>query len=54
MYCEDVDIAELAVAVAEQGRRGGVSPHAVDPGHARRLWAVSAELTGLDAFAAGA
>lgn len=30
--------------------RGGVDPHAVDPEQARRLWAVSAELTSENAF----
>ncbi|MEU9192132.1 SDR family NAD(P)-dependent oxidoreductase [Streptomyces hundungensis] len=29
----------------------GVHPHAIDPGEAARLWALSAELTGVDAFA---
>ena len=51
VYCEDVDVAELADPGTERGRQGGVSPHAVDPEQARRLWAVSAELTGVDAFA---
>ena len=46
VYCEDVDIA----GPAGSGRPGGVSPHAVDPVQARRLWALSAELTGVDAF----
>lgn len=46
VYCEDVDIAKLA----DQSTQGGVSPHAVDPEQARQLWALSAELTGVDAF----
>ncbi|MGO4430496.1 oxidoreductase, partial [Streptomyces sp. MCAF7] len=29
---------------------GGVKPWAVDPAAAARLWELSAELTGLDAF----
>ena len=46
VYCEDVDIARPAGS----GGPGGVSPHAVDPEQARRLWALSAELTGVNAF----
>ena len=46
VYCEDVEVAAPTVP----GRPGGVSPHAVDPEQARRLWALSAELTGVDAF----
>lgn len=46
VYCEDVEVAGSAAP----GRQGGVSPHAVDPEQARRLWALSAELTGVDAF----
>jgi NAD(P)-dependent dehydrogenase (short-subunit alcohol dehydrogenase family) len=48
VYCEDCDIAEPAAA---DGARGGVKDWAVDPDQAARLWAVSAELTGVDAFA---
>jgi NAD(P)-dependent dehydrogenase (short-subunit alcohol dehydrogenase family) len=50
VYCEDVDVAELADPGTEQGRQRGVNPHAVDPAQARRLWAVSAKLTGVNAF----
>ena len=32
------------------GRFVGVSSHAVDPDDAARLWALSAELTGVNAF----
>ena len=46
VYCEDVEVA----GPAGSGGPGGVSPHAVDPEQARRLWALSAELTGVDAF----
>ena len=46
VYCEDCDIAELADAGAN-----GVAARAVDPERAARLWALSAELTGADAFA---
>ncbi|MFE7029147.1 SDR family NAD(P)-dependent oxidoreductase [Streptomyces sp. NPDC057621] len=48
VYCEDCDIAELAPA---DGTRVGVRAYAVDPASAARLWALSAELTGVDAFA---
>ncbi|MER6576939.1 SDR family NAD(P)-dependent oxidoreductase [Nonomuraea sp. NPDC001023] len=46
VYCEDCDIAEPA-----DGSGGGVHPHATDPEQAARLWRLSAELTGVDAFA---
>ncbi|MCQ4213752.1 SDR family NAD(P)-dependent oxidoreductase [Streptomyces longispororuber] len=48
VYCEDCDIAEPAT----EGSEGGVHAHATDPEQAARLWALSAELTGVDAFAA--
>ncbi len=48
VYCEDCDIAEPAV----DGTEGGVHAHAIDPEQAARLWALSADLTGVDAFAA--
>jgi NAD(P)-dependent dehydrogenase (short-subunit alcohol dehydrogenase family) len=47
VYCEDCDIAPLFT----EGSSSGVMPYAVDPDQARRLWAVSAELTGVNAFA---
>lgn len=48
LYCEDCDVA----ALAESGdtASGGVHAHAIDPGEARRLWELSAELTGVDGF----
>ncbi|MFI0943015.1 SDR family NAD(P)-dependent oxidoreductase [Streptomyces sp. NPDC021020] len=49
VYLEDCDIAEPARA---DGPRGGVRDYAVDSEQAARLWALSAELTGVDAFAA--
>ncbi|OPF75234.1 oxidoreductase [Streptomyces antioxidans] len=49
VYCEDCDIAEPAPEGAELG--SGVSAWAIDPERAARLWALSAELTGVDAFA---
>ncbi|MEW2306463.1 SDR family NAD(P)-dependent oxidoreductase [Streptomyces sp. NPDC006655] len=47
VYLEDCDIAEPAVS----GGTTGVQPWAVDPDQAARLWNLSAELTGVNAFA---
>ena len=48
VFCEDCDIAEKA---AEDGTaRFGVRAWATDPEQAARLWALSADLTGVDAF----
>ncbi|QFU89304.1 SDR family NAD(P)-dependent oxidoreductase [Amycolatopsis sp. YIM 10] len=49
LYAEDCDIAE---PTARADMVAGVREHAVDPGEAARLWALSARLTGVDAFAA--
>lgn len=49
VYCEDCDIAVLNDDPAN--RFVGVASYAVDPAAADRLWQVSAELTGVDAFA---
>ncbi|AEM86844.1 SDR family NAD(P)-dependent oxidoreductase [Streptomyces violaceusniger] len=49
VYLDDCDIAEPAPA---DGSRVGVKEWAMDPEQAARLWALSAELTGVDAFAA--
>jgi NAD(P)-dependent dehydrogenase (short-subunit alcohol dehydrogenase family) len=49
VYCEDCDIAEL-VSV-DDTNAGGVREYATNPDQAKRLWALSAELTGIDAFA---
>ncbi|MFC5747022.1 SDR family NAD(P)-dependent oxidoreductase [Actinomadura rugatobispora] len=49
VYLEDCDIAEVWTDDAPPGT--GVQPYAVDPGDAERLWTLSAELTGVDAFA---
>ncbi|MER6113928.1 SDR family NAD(P)-dependent oxidoreductase [Streptomyces hirsutus] len=49
VYCEDCDIAEPA---GDGELTGGVRTYATDPGQAARLWRLSAELTGVDAFAA--
>lgn len=48
VYLEDCDIAEPAPA---DGTRTGVKDYAIDPVLAERLWTVSAELTGVNAFA---
>jgi NAD(P)-dependent dehydrogenase (short-subunit alcohol dehydrogenase family) len=45
LYCEDCDIAPIA-----QNGSPGVHPHAIDPQQAARLWALSADFTGVDAF----
>jgi len=48
-YCEDCDIAELVPA--DDTTVGGVRQYAIDPEQASRLWALSVELSGIDAFA---
>ncbi|MGW2423400.1 SDR family NAD(P)-dependent oxidoreductase [Streptomyces sp. NPDC001709] len=48
VYLEDCDIAELA---REGDERLGVRDWAIDPEQASRLWELSAQLTGVDAFA---
>ncbi|HEY3611798.1 MAG TPA: SDR family NAD(P)-dependent oxidoreductase [Pseudonocardiaceae bacterium] len=47
VFCEECDVAEPAPA---DGTRVGVRDYAVDPVAAARLWALSAELTGVSAF----
>jgi NAD(P)-dependent dehydrogenase (short-subunit alcohol dehydrogenase family) len=49
VYCADCDIADIVESIQPGG--GGVIAHAVDPEQAARLWEVSANLTGVDAFA---
>lgn len=54
VYCENCDITHLVPS--DQPPEGdssasGVREYAVDPREAARLWALSAELTGVDAFA---
>lgn len=51
VYCEDCDIAEPTVPGSASARVRGVNPHAIDPDAAARLWTLSAELTGVNAFA---
>ncbi|MEV6482968.1 SDR family NAD(P)-dependent oxidoreductase [Streptomyces sp. NPDC051576] len=48
VYLEDCDIAEPAV---DGDQRAGVKAWATDPEQAARLWKLSADLTGVDAFA---
>ncbi|WP_103350986.1 SDR family NAD(P)-dependent oxidoreductase [Amycolatopsis sp. CA-128772] len=48
VYLEDCDIAEPAPA---DGTRTGVKDYAIDPAQAARLWTLSADLTGVNAFA---
>ncbi|MGW4885055.1 SDR family NAD(P)-dependent oxidoreductase [Streptomyces murinus] len=48
LYLEDCDIAEPA---PDTDDREGVKDWAIDPEQAARLWTLSAELTGVDAFA---
>ncbi|WNI19032.1 SDR family NAD(P)-dependent oxidoreductase [Actinacidiphila sp. ITFR-21] len=50
VYCEDCDIAE-PIADSDTTTMSGVRSWATDPEQAARLWALSAERTGLDAFA---
>ncbi|WKK23475.1 SDR family NAD(P)-dependent oxidoreductase [Streptomyces olivoreticuli] len=49
-YCQDCDIA--APATTDDMLAGGVKPWATDPAAAARLWELSGELTGLNAFPA--
>ncbi|HET6479233.1 MAG TPA: hypothetical protein VFG35_04195 [Actinoplanes sp.] len=49
VYIEDCDIAEITTTF--DFTAGGVMPHAIEPAEAVRLWALSATLTGADAFA---
>lgn len=50
LYLEDCDVAELSPEDAEGLAASGVRRYAVDPGQAERLWTLSAQLTGVDAF----
>lgn len=50
VYCEDCDIAEPTQAGSPEARIRGVDAHAVDPSDAARLWVLSAEMTGVNAF----
>jgi hypothetical protein len=50
VYCEDCDIAEPTDPADPMARYRGVDAHAVDRDAATRLWEVSAQMTGIDAF----
>jgi NAD(P)-dependent dehydrogenase (short-subunit alcohol dehydrogenase family) len=51
LYLEDCDVAELSPEDADGLSPSGVRRYAVDPAQAERLWTLSAQLTGVDAFA---
>ncbi|MFG1643071.1 SDR family NAD(P)-dependent oxidoreductase [Amycolatopsis sp. NPDC049252] len=51
LYLEDCDVAELSPEDAGGLSPSGVRRYAVDPAQAERLWTLSAQLTGVDAFA---
>jgi NAD(P)-dependent dehydrogenase (short-subunit alcohol dehydrogenase family) len=51
VYCENCEIAEQTVPGSPTAEESGVDAHAIDPEIAKRLWTVSAELTGVNAFA---
>jgi NAD(P)-dependent dehydrogenase (short-subunit alcohol dehydrogenase family) len=44
VYCEDADVAELA---SETSMSGGVKRYSLDETHAKRLWTLSEEMTGI-------
>ena len=46
VFCEDCDVARVSLA-----DEPGVRPYAIDPEQAAWLWGLSADLTGVDAFA---
>ena len=50
VYLEDCDIARIVDPDAEDAMRAGLHPYAADPDSAARLWRVSANRTGVDAF----
>ena len=47
VYCEDCDVAEVN---DDPSAFTGVRPYAIDPEQAERLWSLSAQLTGVNAF----
>ena len=51
VYCEDADIAEPTDPSSPDARIAGVDAQAIDADDAKRLWAYSVELTGVNAFA---
>lgn len=50
VYCEDCNIASVTDSSSEFARYIGVDAHAIDEGEAERLWAWTAERTGVNAF----
>lgn len=44
VYCEDVEVAELAF---DESVKGGVKPYSLDETNAKRLWDLSEEMTGI-------
>jgi NAD(P)-dependent dehydrogenase (short-subunit alcohol dehydrogenase family) len=54
VYCEDCDIAKPTDPDDPMRRYRGVDAHAIDREDAARLWDVSAEMTGVNAFAGAA
>jgi len=50
VYCEDCDIAAPTDPSSPFARYIGVDAHAIDPSQAARLWELSADLTGTNAF----
>jgi len=55
VYCEDVDIASLALGqgFSEGVKSGGVMAYSVDAANAKRLWPLTEELTGITFKLAG-
>ncbi|WP_159703629.1 SDR family NAD(P)-dependent oxidoreductase [Arthrobacter sp. 18067] len=51
VYCEDCDIAHPTDKESPLARYQGVDAHAVDKDAARKLWELSAGMTGVNAFA---
>ncbi|UOX90218.1 SDR family NAD(P)-dependent oxidoreductase [Amycolatopsis sp. FBCC-B4732] len=51
LYLEDCDVAELLPEDTGEAGAAGVRTYAVDREQAARLWTLSAQLTGVDAFA---
>lgn len=51
VYCEDCEVAKPTNKGSELARYSGVDAHAVDRDEAEKLWALSADMTGVDAFA---
>lgn len=51
VYCDNCDISAPTDPESPSARFVGVDAHAIDTDEAERLWSVSAELTGVDAFA---